>query len=202
MSKKASKKKDAEKNPVEKMTAEKKTVEKKKPNEMVRLTVTLLTIAAVCSLCLGMVNAITSPMIRQIQEEKTKAAMAEVLPAENYLEVPYLSEGDIVKTIHQADDKGFVVEVVPSGFGGGITMMVGVDNDGKCTGVSIIKMTETAGLGAKASKQEFRDQFVGQTADVKVTKDGGEIDALTGATITSRAVATGVAAAIEAVKGF
>lgn len=182
--------------------SEKKPAVKKKPDEMIRLTVTLLAIAAACALCLGLVNSITDPVIRQIQEEKVKAAMAEVLPAGNYMELPYLSEGDIVKTIHQADDVGFVVQVEPSGFGGGITMMVGVDNEGKCTGVSIVKMSETAGLGAKASKQEFRDQFVGQTANVKVTKDGGQIDALTGATITSRAVASGVAAAIEAVRGY
>lgn len=181
---------------------EKKIDVKKKPDEMVRLTVTLLAIAAVCALCLSLVNALTAPVIRQIREEKVKEAMAEVLPAEHYLELPYLSEGDIVKTIHQADDKGFVVEVEPSGFGGGISMMVGVDNEGTCTGVSIVKMSETAGLGAKASKQDFRDQFVGQGADVRVKKDGGRIDALTGATITSRAVASGVAAAIEAVKGY
>ena len=180
----------------------KKIVLKKPPEEMVKLTVTLLAICAICALGLSLVNALTAPVIRQIQAEKVEAAMAEVLPAENYMEMPYLSEGDIVKTIHQADDKGFVVQVEPSGFGGGITMMVGVDNDGKCTGVSIVKMSETAGLGAKASKQEFRDQFIGQGANVKVTKDGGQIDALTGATITSRAVAEGVAAAIEAARGY
>lgn len=75
-------------------------------------------------------------------------------------------------------------------------MMVGVDNDGKVTGISIISHTETAGLGATAAAdtdagRAFRDQFIGMSGTVSVTKDGGEVDALTGATITSRAVCTG-----------
>ena len=138
-----------------------------------------------------------------LDNEKIKEAMAEVLPADSYVEIPYLNEsGSPVKAIHMADDKGYVVQVAPSGFGGLIEMMVGVDNEGKCTGVSIVSMKETAGLGAKASKEDFRAQFVGQGVDVAVTKDGGKIDALTGATITSRAVADGVAAAIEAVEAL
>ena len=182
---------------------ERTSAKKKEINPMVRLTVTLLAIAAVCSLCLGLVNAVTGPIIQNIQNEKVKAAMAEVLPADSYVEIPYLNEsGGPVKAIHMADDKGYVVQVAPSGFGGLIDMMVGVDNEGKCTGVSIVSMKETAGLGAKASKEDFRAQFVGQGVDVAVTKDGGKIDALTGATITSRAVADGVAAAIEAVEAL
>ena len=69
--------------------------------------------------------------------------------------------------------------------------------DGTCTGVSIISHAETSGLGANATKEDFRAQFVGK-ANVAVTKDGGDIAALTGATITSRAVCDGVNAAIEA----
>ena len=171
---------------------------KRQPNEMVRLTVTLLVICVVCSLCLGLVNAVTAGPIAEAERAKTEAAMAEVLPADSYEEIPYLTDGTIVTKVYQAGDQGYVVQVSPSGFGGVIDMMVGVDLNGTCTGVSIISMSETAGLGANASKEEFRAQFVGQTGSVAVTKDGGTIDALTGATITSRAVSDGVTAALEA----
>lgn len=175
-------------------------VKVKKPmNEMVRLTVTLLAICAVCALLLGLVNAVTKDPIEAAKQAKTNAAMAEVLPADSYEEVPYLDEGGMVLAIYRAGSAGYVVEVGPSGFGGLIDMMVGVDDSGTCTGVSIIKMSETAGLGANAKKDWFREQFVGQSGSVAVTKDGGAIDALTGATITSRAVSAGVTAALEAV---
>ena len=80
-------------------------------------------------------------------------------------------------------------------------MMVGVDHDGKVLGISIVSHTETSGLGAVAAAstsagESFRGQFVGMSGSVSVTKDGGEVDSLTGATITSRAVCTGVNAAL------
>ena len=78
-------------------------------------------------------------------------------------------------------------------------MMVGVDTSGTVTGVSIVSHEETSGLGANATREEFRSQFVGATGSVAVTKDGGTIDALTGATVTSRAVSNGVNAALNAV---
>lgn len=177
------------------------TVKTKKPMpEMLRLTVTLLAISAVCALLLGLVNAITADRIAAVTAEKTQAAMAEVLPYDGeYTPVEFDATGTIVTAIYAAGDEGYVVQVTPSGFGGTIDMMVGVSKDGVCTGISIIDMSETAGLGANAAKDWFRAQFVGQSGTVKVTKDGGTIDALTGATITSRAVSAGVTAALQAV---
>ncbi len=172
---------------------------KNQGNNMVRLTVTLLSIAAVCSLLLGMVNAITKDPIAQAKENKKVAAMAEVLAAEVYEPVAYTGSDVTIIEIYKAGDLGHVVEVGVSGFGGTIDMMVGVDTSGICTGVSIVSMAETAGLGANASKEDFRTQFVGQSGDVRVAKDGGMIDSLTGATITSRAVADGVTSALNAV---
>ena len=83
-------------------------------------------------------------------------------------------------------------------------MAKGVDKDGKVTGVNILSHSETAGLGANAVKESFRDQFVGLVKGITVSKDKpGEnsIDALTGATVTSRAVTKAVNAAIEAAGG-
>ena len=84
-------------------------------------------------------------------------------------------------------------------------MMVGIGKDGKVLGISIISHTETAGLGAVAAAentkgQAFRDQFIGMGGSLSVTKDGGQVDALTGATVTSRAICAGINAALECVK--
>ena len=86
-----------------------------------------------------------------------------------------------------------------------ITMACGVDNDFNCTGISIISHSETSGLGANAASSadvgvNWRAQFVGVGEDVKLTKAGGTIDALAGATITSRTVTETVADSIAAVK--
>lgn len=174
------------------------TVTQKKEPGMAQLVIVLFAICAVTALLLGLVNMITAPAIAANTEKKTAEAKAAVLAADSYDEQTYTGSDTTIKGIWKADDKGYVVEVTPSGFGGNLDIMVGVDNDGTCTGVSIISHAETSGLGANATKETFRSQFVGKSGVVRVTKDGGEINALTGATITSRAVSSGVTSAIAA----
>jgi electron transport complex protein RnfG len=159
----------------------------------------LLLISAVVAGLLGLVNYVTADKIETINQEKTAASMNEVLPADSYTELAYTGSDSLVAALYQAGDQGYVVEVTPSGFGGTIDMVVGVGQDGTVTGVSIISMSETSGLGANASKDSFRSQYVGKSGTLAVSKDGGDIDALTGATITSRAVTTGVNSALAAV---
>lgn len=173
--------------------------EKKSMSETARLTLVLFLICAICSALLGGANALTHDRIAAANAEKTEAALREVLEADKYEETPYVGDDSIVSTVYQAGDKGYVVEVTPTGFGGEIDMVVGIDTTGAVTGVSIISMSETSGLGDNAKKEDFRNQFVGATGELAVTKDGGTIDALTGATITSRAVTKGVSSALAAV---
>lgn len=173
-------------------------VMKKKEAGPVQLIVTLFAISAICAVLLGLVNNITMGPIEVATQAKTQAAMEAVLPADSYTEVAYTGGDPLVTKVYQAGDAGYVVQVAPSGFGGVLDIMVGVNTDGTCSGVSIISHSETSGLGANATKEDFRSQFVGKS-NVAVTKDGGEIAALTGATITSRAVCNGVNAAIAAV---
>ena len=163
----------------------------------VKLTLTLLIISAVVACLLGLTNYITEEKIADINAQKTAASMQEVLPADSYTTVEYTGSEANVAAVHQAGDAGFVVEVTPAGFGGAIDMVVGVSNDGTVTGVAIVKMSETSGLGANAATESYRSQYVGLSGTLAVTKDGGEIDALTGATITSRAVTDGVNAALR-----
>lgn len=92
-------------------------------------------------------------------------------------------------------------ETFGSGYGGDVGVMVGINTDGtKLEGIGITTMKETPGLGARASEAEYRDQFRGQPTDsIALTKDGGNIQALSGATITSTAT---IFAVSEAVKIF
>lgn len=174
---------------------------KKNDSGMAKLTITLFAICAVCSLILGLVNMITTDPIAAVQKAKNDAAMAEVLSADSYEPVEYTGDDATIKSINKAaGDIGYVVEVSPSGsFSGILTIMVGVNADNTVSGVAITKSGETSGLGDNAKKPAFRDQFAGVSGEVKVAKDGGQIQAITGATITSRAVSAGVTSALAAV---
>ena len=174
---------------------------------VLRLAGTLFLIAAVVALALAGVNAVTAPVIEELNAAKTQEAISAVLPGgfENEL-TDFADASGIVSKIYQGAN-GYAVEVGPGGFDNTITMMVGIDNEGKVLGISIVSHTETAGLGAVAAAGTpagiaFRDQFVGASGSVSVTKDGGTMDAITGATITSRAICVGVNAALDAVAGL
>ena len=75
---------------------------------------------------------------------------------------------------------------------GDIDIMTGVDAEGKVTGIRILSIEETPGLGMNAKKDSFRQQYVGKSGELAVNKDGGEIVAITSATVTSRAVTKAV----------
>ena len=166
-----------------------------------RLALTLLIIAGVMAAALAGVNSVTAPIIEKLTYEKTQAAVSAVLPGGgDTVDFPAM---DLVSKVYQGEN-GYAVEVTPSGFDNTITMMVGVDNAGAVTGISIIDHSETAGLGAVAAAttaagEAFRSQFKGLTGSVSVTKDGGQVDAITSATITSRAVCAGINAALDVV---
>ena len=173
---------------------------KKEPG-IAQLTIILGAICLVCALLLGLVNMITADPIKAAKQRKTEQAMEAVLPADSYESVEYTGGDALVKAVYRAGDAGYVVEVTPSGFGGEVDLMVGVGSDGTVTGISVITHFETSGLGAKAKTDpEWGKQFIGMSGEVKVSKDGGKVNAITGATITSRAVSSGVTAALEAVQ--
>ena len=168
---------------------------------ILRLALTLLVITAVVAVALAGVNSITAPKIEQLNAEKTQQAIEAVLPGGFDTQITdYTDDTGLVTNVYSGAN-GYAFEVTPAGFDNTITMMVGVDHDGKVLGISIVSHTETSGLGAVAAAstsagESFRGQFVGMSGSVSVTKDGGDVDALTGATITSRAVCTGVNAAL------
>ena len=175
---------------------------------VVRLAATLLIITAVVAAALAAVNSVTAPIIAALNEAKTQEAIEVVLPGGGQeIDAPAVNVGVPFGKVYQGEN-GYAVEVLPSGFDNTITMMVGVDFEGKVLGISIIDHTETAGLGAvaaaKTSKGEaFRAQFIGTSGSVGTAKRGtGTLDAITGATITSEAVCTGVNAALALVENL
>ena len=174
---------------------------------ILRLTVTLLLITAIVAALLAVVNGITAPEIARINAEKTQAAIEAVLEGGFDEELTQFdSQNGVVTNVYKGAN-GYAVQVIPVGFDGEITMMVGIGNDGNVTGISVINQTETAGLGAvcaakNSAGEAFRNQFVGKTGTLAVTKDGGEIEAITSATITSRAVTAGVNAALACIAGL
>ena len=168
---------------------------------ILRLAVTLLTICAVVALALAGANAITKDLIAANKAAKTTQALAKVLPGVEGLEkMEMTGDAGIVTGLYGAGNS-YAVEVAPNGFGGAITMMVGI-TDGKVVGISIISHAETPGLGAVAGANtdkgvSFRDQFAGLIAGITIGDGDNQIDSLSGATISSQAIVDGVNAALD-----
>lgn len=163
-------------------------------NKILKLTIVLFLVCAIVAGVLGVVNELTKDTIAEQQRIKTERAYAAVLASDGYAEVDFDKAAypsiDVISEC--TNGAGHVVMTTFTGAQGKITMAVGVDTDYKCTGISIISHSETSGLGSKATDPEWQAQFAGITDTVTVTKDGGQINAITGSTITSRAVCDGV----------
>lgn len=177
---------------------------RKSPNQIIKLTLVLLLVAAVTAGVLGLTNYITKDRIAEQARIATEKAYSEVLPASGYNEIAFDNAAFpiIDKISAGAGGEGYVVELSFSGAQSTITAAVGIDAAGTVSGVSIIKHAETAGLGAKASEPGFREQYKGGAEHMSLTKSGGSIEGISGATITSDAVTAAVNTAMDAVAGL
>lgn len=179
------------------------------------MVVVLCTITLVASAAVGGVYILTKEPIAEAKVMKTNNAIKEVMPTfDNDPSAEVITqevEGETVK-IYPAKQggelKGYAIETFSkNGFGGKISLMVGMLTDGTINSISVIEQKETPGLGDKIekSKSNFAVQFEGKNpADFKlaVKKDGGDIDAITASTITSRAFADAVDRAYKIFKGI
>lgn len=171
----------------------------------------LVCICLVCSALLGLVNHVTAEPIAAANLAKTNSAIKAVtpefdnVPSEEVMTVEVDGkEYKVYPAKYQGKIIGYAVEVMPTGFGGVIDMLVGFDAEtGIIYNTSVISHSETPGLGAKISDTgagSFRAQFDGMNpaaTKFMVKKDGGDIDAITASTITSRAFTSGVAQAYK-----
>ncbi len=167
----------------------------------------LFAICLVCSALLAGVYAVTAEPIAAAEAAKNEAAIMEVLPsgAARIEEVRTVDYDGASYEYNLAYDEvgnvvGCAINVAPVGFGGPILIKVGFDMDGNIWNTKVLSQAETPGLGAKCVEPSFAGQFKGfnpYEKKLSVKKDGGDVDAITASTITSRAYAAGLQTACE-----
>jgi len=203
------------------MSAEVKTKEKvdMDPKYIVRLTVTLFVTCFVVAAALGGVNAVTKDKIAAINWENTVAAMkavvadpdnttfSDAMENTDAMTAAASGAGGTLDSVYEAQvggaPAGYAIKVVASGSQSNIEMMVGVDAEGTVTGVSIVDNAETSGIGSKVMENEptatgvgVLSQFEGMSAADAPLSVGINVDAISGATVSSKGVTTGVNAAL------
>lgn len=193
---------------------------------ILRLTLSLLAITSAVALLLAGVNAVTAEPIAEYKAEKRAAAMAEVLPDRPWLDYDSMEitvgsskTNAVVTPMLDAaqsylDPNGLphalCVETYPSGYGGAISLMTGVsitaNEDGSydlaVEAVRIVSHSETSGIGSKTADPSFLDQFSGKRAGITIGSGENSIDAISGASISSKAVTAGVNEALDAAQGY
>ena len=151
-----------------------------------------------CSAILGVAYVLTKEPIAAAAEAKTNKAIAQVLP--HFESTEYEEDHNYFTAFDGDQVVGYAIVASSVGFGGALTLMVGITPDGVVYNTSVLDHSETPGLGAKCtSDQKFMDQWRGFDPSVKsltVKKDGGDVDAITASTITSRAYSQAVANAL------
>ena len=165
--------------------------------------VALLVICLVATALLAGTNVITSEKIAQNAVEKENSSRSVVLPGAVSFGEPETKENGL--TLCEAKDEngalaGYVYTSSAKGYGGEIGVMVGLDAEGKITGIEILSHAETPGLGANATTDTFKNRFLGKSGVLTVDKnsnDGQNIQAITAATITSKAVTSAVNAVLS-----
>ena len=198
------------------MSNEVKTKEKvdMDPKYIIKLTVTLFATCVVVAGLLGLVNMVTEGPIADINKANTEAAMkavvsdpdntsfSEALEITGDMTAAASSAGASVTEAYEVQvggaPAGYALKIVSSGSQGNIEMMVGVDGEGAVTGVSIVDNSETSGIGSRVMSNEngVLDQFIGKSAADGTLAVGTNVDAISGATVSSRGVTTGVNAAL------
>ena len=161
----------------------------------------LTLVCLVCAAVVGGAYAVTADPIEAAAQAKTTASIARVLP--EFTAAPQagtVSVGGVDYTYYKVEGAGYAIISSTSGFGGLLTLMVGIADGGTIHNTAVLSHSETPGLGAKCTSDEhFIAQFRGFDPAAKtlaVKKDGGDLDAITASTITSRAYALAVSNAV------
>lgn len=176
---------------------------KKLKSTLPNMVIVLTSIAVIAGLALGYVNSVTEEPIRLIKQQQLSDGIKAVLAADELTveSTDTLENGSVI----YRTDKGVAVQATdPNGFGGKLTILVGFDSEATIQGYRILETAETPGLGAKADQwfqEGQKGNIIGMSPaknNMTVSKDGGEVDAITASTITSRAFLRAVNMAYEA----
>ena len=160
-----------------------------KMNEMLKLGLTLMVVTSIAALALALTNHYTVYQIEMQKELAIKASLNKVMVADSF------SEEELYYDAYDKEENfiGRVLKVEAQGYSSIIIALVGINLENKITGIDVVSQQETPGLGANIEKENFLKQFIGKGEDeLQIKRDGGEIDAVTGATISSRAITDGV----------
>ena len=181
----------------------------------------IVAILLACVILLGAYNGLLG--IRQSRDEaELLTKMQTILPgSSSFAAEEYTGEDANIRSVYKGET-GYVVETVTYGYAGNITMLIGVSNEGKVMGLQIRQMQETWGLGAQAlTDWEFLAQFLNTSGNVTIATSGADafssatqtaeagetaveetyVDGITGATVTSKAVARSINSAVAFVTG-
>ncbi len=179
----------------------------KKESTFTNMVLTLLVVTAISSLAASGVYNLTKGPIAEVKRLKQEKAINDVMPGFSELqrdaEIPAGGGDSLVlfKGIKDGENIGVAVNTYTNiGYSGLIKLMVGFQADGTINNYELLEHKETPGLGTKMEDAAFKDQFKGKnpaTFKLKVVKDGGDVDAITAATITSRAVCDAIQRAYD-----
>ena len=172
----------------------------------------IIALILAAALLLGLSVGLDGMAVRNAEQYHLKLMQTLLPGATEFTLEPYAGEDANIRSVHKSDI-GFVVETVTYGYAGEITMLVGVNNAGKVTGLVVSKAHETFGLGGKAlTDHVFLSQFLNKSGSFEVATVGADafsgataeavsVDAITGATVTSKAVVRCVNSAVAYVTG-
>ena len=174
---------------------------------MLKTGLFLFVVAAISGVLLAYTQSLTAPVIEKNQKDAEEKALNLVLPSLRFSD-EITSEKDGKKITYRVgydkngDLTGAVFKVSPKGFGGLINTMVGINKEGQVVNYKILSLSETPGLGSKLTSDDFTNKFkklleTNKTPIFKVKKDKGDVDAVTAATISSRAFCVGINEALN-----
>lgn len=175
--------------------------------EITSLTLKLLIICVIVAGLLAFVNDVTQPIIALNEEKTFQKSMMDVLGTSDKFEkidvIDHVAKDGVkLNSVYEGNNGGYAINTTCSeGYGGDINVMVGITSQLEVNKVIILSMSETPGLGAKANSPSFLNQFTGSTKGLEIIKNSephhNRISALSGATITSKAVTKAVNSALD-----
>lgn len=184
-------------------------------NSIIKPTLVLFIVCVIISGSLAYVNGMTTDIIQENTLAEQEEFRRQVLPeADSFRIIEQTGLPEAVKGVYEGFatnvSEGYVVEVSTKGYGGAISMTIGVNTEGQISGVIVGSNNETPGLGSKATQADFTEKFdvvslgnipeSGLVVVKQSPKADHEIQAVSGATISSRAITKGVQAALDAIK--
>lgn len=158
-------------------------------------TIAFLTIIVLVSVALLMfISSITLPRVEAYQDEEVRQMLSEMFEDMDDFEV----EDEVYNILKDGEILGYAFRGTGSGYGGDINILIGLNSDKTIRDVVVLSHTETPGLGSMITESSFLDQFTGLSLEeIKLSKEGGAADAITGATISSQAMVEGIKQAIQ-----